>query len=117
MLKIAHEELTIVYKEEKDSEKEWVEIEQQGETIARVNILRKKSIVIIKFLTVHPKYERQGVASYIVNLFKRNHKEIVAQGVKYKAIGFWSKLGFSKDECGKNYKWSRRHNTNTLASA
>ncbi len=96
----------VLIKPEPETPKEWIELEIGGETIARANILREGRRVTVKFITVHPSHERQGVAGSILAELKKNHSEIVAQGVKYQARGFWEKCGFQRMGKTKNWRWT-----------
>ena len=100
----------MVIKPEKDTDKEWFEAEIEGQTVARINVLREAESIVIKFITVRTEYERSGVARHLVNMLKRWYGTIIAQGVKYNARGFWEKCGFHRIEDTKNYIWSRETN-------
>ena len=100
------DELTIVTSREVETGDLWAEVNIKDTVVARVKFSTMQSTTWIKFLTVHPHFERRGIGRHIVEVFQSKSDEVIAQGVRYSARRFWEKVGFEREE--KNYRWTAR---------
>jgi len=90
-----------------DSRYCWVNIELGGARVGKARIKRNPGKIIIKNINIFSGFERRGLATYTVALFKKTAREIIADRVRLSARGFWEHLGFS-DMGDGNYRWVSR---------
>jgi len=88
----------------------YLNIELGDNRVGKVRIKKIYRKIIINNINIFPEYERRGFATQVLNFFKENAREIIADRVRGKAIGFWQKLDFI-DMGDGNYRWvhNRRH--------
>ncbi len=65
-----------------------------------------RKTLTINSINVFPEYERQGYARDTINMFKKSFTIIIADRVRFTAIGFWEKMGFCNNKDG-NYIWRK----------
>ncbi len=99
--------LEFIFEYEQGSTEEWIEVTLDKEVVARAKVRRATDRIVVKFLTVHEKYERRGIGRSLVDHLRQEVSEILAKGVKYQARGFWIKLGFEPCDNPRYYRWSR----------
>lgn len=63
--------------------------------IGKIRGLINGTTFIIYSINIFPEFERHGYAKKIVEKFKESFDVIIADRVRYTAIGFWVKMGFS----------------------
>jgi len=110
------EQLTfqLVTRQQQQSNYDRLNIDREGVRVGKVRGLIEGSallgggVLTICSVTIFPEFERRGYARKTVDMFKRSFDTIIADRVRYKAIGFWEKMEFGADGKG-NYVWHRRH--------
>ena len=87
-----------------DSSYFWVNIELGGNRIGKLRIKKIYRKTIIKNLNIFPEFERRGFAKQVLDFFKENAREIIADRVRGTARGFWGKMDFT-DMGNGDYRW------------
>jgi len=82
----------------------YVNIEFGDSRVGKVRIKKIYRKVIINNLNIFPEYERRGFATQVLNLFKENAREIIADRVRGTARVFWEKMDFT-DMGNGDYRW------------
>lgn len=103
----SHDDLTLTFQYDPATTEEWVYAHNGEECVAKLRLRRTLGRVVIKFLTVHPAYRRRGIARFLVSELQRYYEEIQAQSVTYQARGFWSRIGFFRDDKLRHYSWTQ----------
>ncbi len=93
-----------------DQSYSYLNIEFGDSRVGKVRIKKIYRKIIINNINIFPEYERRGFATQVLNFFKENAREIIADRVRGKAIDFWEKMDFT-DMGNGNYKWvsNRKH--------
>ena len=100
-------ELSYSHEYENESREEWISAHLGDTCVARAKVRRSLNRVVIKFLTVHDQYQRQGIGRAVVEQLRGDVSEALAKGVKYQARTFWEKLGFQRCENPRYYIWTQ----------
>lgn len=102
--------LTIEFlsKEQQHSEYDWADISIGSDRVGKARCLIRDGTINIYSLNIYPAWEGQGYGREFVDYCKGNFQIVIANRVRYKAIGFWEALGFSNDHDGN---WSYRKTT------
>jgi len=87
-----------------DSSYFWVNIELGGHRIGKLRIKKIYRKIIIKNFNIFPEFERRGFAKQVLDFFKADAREIIADRVRGTAKGFWGKMDFT-DMGNGDYKW------------
>lgn len=86
------------------SDYDWVNVYLDGEIVGKIRSHIESESLTIYSINIFPEYERNGYAREAVEFFMKKFKRIIADRVRYTAIGFWSKLEF-EDQGDGNYIW------------
>ncbi len=97
--------ITFLPKEQQHSEYDWADISIDGTRVGKARCLIGDATINIYSLNIYPAWEGQGCGREFVNYCKGHFKIIVANRVRYEAIGFWEAMGFCADHDGN---WSHR---------
>ncbi|MBW2096074.1 MAG: hypothetical protein JRI80_14415 [Deltaproteobacteria bacterium] len=62
--------------------------------MGRVRCAIDDQTLTICSINIFPEFERHGYARATIEMFKKEFDIIIADRVRYKAIGFWEKMGF-----------------------
>jgi len=84
----------------------WMNIDLGDVRVGKVRSKKEADQLTIYSINIFPEYERRGIARNAIQSFKHDYKRIVADRVRYTAIDFWEKMGFSKQPDG-NYLWKK----------
>jgi GNAT superfamily N-acetyltransferase len=82
------------------SEYDWVDIALGETLIGKVRCKRMSSddnvpeTIIIYSINIYPEWAGQGYGREFVEYCQRNYTSIIADRVRYTAVGFWESLGF-----------------------
>jgi len=92
------------------SDYDWMNIERCGQRVGKVRCLIDGKTLTICSINIFPEFEGRGFARKTIMMFKKSFNAIIADRVRYTAIGFWGKMKFVPDGNG-NYIWknNRRH--------
>jgi len=111
------EQLTfkLISHNENHSNYDWMNIEHGSQRVGKVRGLIDGKTLTINSINIFPEFEGQGFARKTLNMFKKSFDTIVADRVRYTAIGFWEKMQFNSDDNG-NYIWKNKQYTNNNAT-
>lgn len=73
---------------------DWMNIDHGDTRVGKVRGRIEGKSVTIYSINIFPEFERQGYAKATINLFQEHFDTIIADRVRYTAIGFWKKMGF-----------------------
>ena len=90
----------------KKSEYNWINIESDGVRVGKARLSLSGSSLIINSINIFPEFERNGYAQRVIDFYKGNYGEIVADRVRDSARPFWGKMNFSEQYNG-NYIWRK----------
>ncbi|RLC07899.1 MAG: hypothetical protein DRH43_11005 [Deltaproteobacteria bacterium] len=79
---------------EQKSGYDWLNIDCEDARVGRVRCTIDDRTLTIYSINIFPEFEKQGYAKATINLFKEHFDTIIADRVRYTAIGFWKKMGF-----------------------
>jgi GNAT superfamily N-acetyltransferase len=102
-------EVTIEFvpKDLQKSEYDWVNIAMSGERVGKARCKIDGDTLIIYSINIFPEFEGRGFGKAFVEFAKLNFKRIIADRVRFSAIGFWEKLGFVDNKDG-NWIYERK---------
>ena len=103
------EELTfaLVPRGQQNSNFDWMNIDHGAVRVGKVRGLIDGKKLTIHSINIFPEFEGHGYGRKTVEMFKATFDTIIADRVRYKALGFWKKMGFDAVNNG-NYLWKRR---------
>jgi hypothetical protein len=99
--------------EQQHSDYNWMNIDYNGIRVGKVRGLMNGRTLMICSINIFPEFERCGFARKAIEMFKKSFDTIVADRVRYKAIGFWEKMKFDTDNDG-NYVWKKMESSNRI---
>jgi GNAT superfamily N-acetyltransferase len=73
---------------------DWINIERGTDRIGKIRALIEGDTLTIFSINIFPEFERKGYARKIIDTFKAMCNRIIADRVRYTAVGFWVKMGF-----------------------
>ena len=71
-----------------------MDIECGRDRIGKVRSIIDGKILTIYSINIFPEYEGHGYAKQTIDMFKQSFDAIIADRVRYTAIGFWVKMDF-----------------------
>jgi hypothetical protein len=89
---------------EQHSNYDWMNIEHCGQRVGKVRGLINGRTLTICSINIFPEFEGRGFARKTIIMFRKLFDVIIADRVRYTAIGFWKKMEFVPDGDG-NYIW------------
>ena len=95
-------------KEQQQSQYDWADISSGSDRVGKARCIIKGSTIIIHSINIYPAWEGLGYGREFVNYCKSNFRVVIADRVRYSAIGFWEAMGFCNDMDGN---WSYRKET------
>ncbi len=81
-------------REQQHSKFDWMNIDCGETRVGKVRGVIDGEKLTICSINIFPEFERQGYAKAAIDLFKKHFDTIIADRVRYAAIGFWGKMGF-----------------------
>ncbi|MCX5815135.1 MAG: GNAT family N-acetyltransferase [Proteobacteria bacterium] len=98
--------LEFISKDVQKSAYNWVNISFNGDLVgkSRCKILYEK--ITIFSINIYPEFEEKGFGKEFIDILKEMFDAIIADRVRYTAIGFWEKMGFSR-QGEDNYSWHK----------
>lgn len=102
-------ELTIEFvpKELQKSEYDWANISFEGTRVGKARCKIEDDTLIIYSINIFPEFEGRGFGKAFVEFAKKKFDRIIADRVRFTAIGFWEKLGFIDNKDG-NWIYERK---------
>lgn len=85
------------------SEYDWVDLVREGIRVGKSRCLIADTKLTIFSINIYPEFRGNGYGKKYVETAKRQFKIIVADRVRYDAIGFWEKAGFVRQDNGKDW--------------
>ncbi|MBC8520402.1 MAG: hypothetical protein H8D26_00195 [Methanomicrobia archaeon] len=103
------EELTfkLMTHEKNDSDFDWLNIDCGATRVGKVRGLINGRTLTICSINIFPEFEGRGYGRKTVEMFKESFDTIIADRVRYKAIGFWVKMGFT-DRGGGSFVYHKK---------
>ena len=87
-------EITFLGREEANSEYDWANLNINGERVGKSRCLIAPDQFIIYSIIIFPEFEGNGYGKIFVQKCKEHYPVVIADKVRYTAIGFWEKMGF-----------------------
>ncbi len=81
---------------------DWMNIDCKNTRVGKVRGIIDGKTLTISSINIFPEFEGQGYGKMTVDMFKESFETIIADRVRYTAIGFWNKMGFVDNDDG-NY--------------
>ncbi len=75
-------------------------IDTDDEQVGKVRAMINGGTLTIFSINVYPEFQGNGYGQRTINMFKNYYDIIIADRVRFKAIGFWDKMGFIEEENG-----------------
>ncbi|MBW2709847.1 MAG: hypothetical protein JRD04_11380 [Deltaproteobacteria bacterium] len=91
------QELTykLIPREQQHSDYDWMSVDRGETRIGKVRgIIDGKNLTICS-INIFPEFERHGYAKATIDMLKEYFDTIIADRVRYTAIGFWNKMAFT----------------------
>ena len=92
-------------KKQQQSQYDWADISSGEDRVGKARCAIEGSTIIIYSINIYTAWEGLGYGREFVDYCKSNFQVVIADRVRYDAIGFWEALGFSNDHDGN---WSYR---------
>lgn len=83
----------------------WYNIERSEDRVGKIRSSIDGDCFTIYSITVFPEFERQGIAKETIIMLKEKYSTIIADRVRPKAVRFWEKMDFNKQQ-GGSYIWT-----------
>ena len=87
-------------KKAQHSEYDWADISVGDERVGKARCKIDTSKITICTINIYPEFEGHGYGREFVEYCKSQYKVVVADRVKYTAIGFWEAVGFLNNNDG-----------------
>lgn len=100
--------IIFISREKQNSEFDWANIEFNDEQVGKARCLIDGSRFIIYTIMIYPEFQGKGYGIEFVEFAKKQYTNIIADSVRYNAIGFWEKIGFIRDGETKNWLYSKQ---------
>ena len=88
-------EIYFLNKAESNSEYDWANLNVDDIRVGKSRCLIKPELFIIYSIIIFPEYEGNGYGKLFVEQCKSKYKVIIADKVRFTAIGFWERMGFT----------------------
>lgn len=91
------QELTfkLIPREQQHSDYDWMSIDRGKARIGKVRGIIDGHNLTICSINIFPEFEKHGYAKATIDMFKEHFDTIIADRVRYTAIGFWNKMAFT----------------------
>lgn len=100
--------ITFVPKKQQHSQYDWADIVNESDRVGKSRCLIQNDTIYIYSLNIYPEWEGRGYGREFVEYCKGHYQIVIANRVRYNAIGFWETMGFCNDNNGN---WSYRRTT------
>lgn len=85
---------------------DWFNIDHSNRRIGKIRSRVKGKTITIYSIHIFPEFQRRGFAQQVIHWLKEQFNCIIADRVRFTAIGFWEKMGFTLMPDG-NFIWER----------
>lgn len=99
----------LIARDDQHSNFDWMNIDYGDIRVGKVRGLISGKKLTIHSINIFPEFEGRGYAKETIVMFKADFDIIIADRVRYTAIGFWEKMGFESGNNG-TYVWKRWFN-------
>jgi ribosomal protein S18 acetylase RimI-like enzyme len=82
------------------SEYDWANIQADGVRVGKARCLIDGDKFTIFSIIIFPEYEGNGYGKQFVEKSKEKYNTVIADKVRFKAIGFWERLNFEDNKDG-----------------
>ncbi len=82
------------------SEYDWANIQIENNRVGKARCLIDGDCLTIFSINIFPEYAGKGYGTQFVEEAKSHFKKIIADRVRFTAIGFWEKVGFKDNNDG-----------------
>ena len=86
---------------------DWMNIDCGAVRVGKVRGLIGGKVLTIHSINIFPEFEGHGYGRKTIEMFKGSFDAIIADRVRYTAIGFWEKMGFDGDN-NRDYIWKSK---------
>jgi len=93
-------------RESQHSDYDWMNIDRGTTRVGKVRGKISGKTLTINSINIFHEFERRGYARRTIEMFKKSFDTIIADRVRYTAVGFWEKMGFYSEK-DSNYVWKR----------
>ena len=85
----------LIPREKQHSNYDWMSIDRGESRVGKVRGVIDGGNLTICSINIFPDFEKRGYAKATLDMFKEHFDTIIADRVRYTAIGFWKKMGFA----------------------
>lgn len=96
----------LIPQEIQKSDYDWMNIDYENIRVGKVRGKINGKTLTIYSINIFSEFERQGYARDTINMFKKSFNIIIADRVRFPAVGFWGKMKFRDNKNG-NYIWRK----------
>ena len=83
------------------------DIESKGIQVGKARCRIEGQRLTIFSIGIYPEFQRQGYARAVVEHFKAEFAQVIADRVRFTARPFWEELGFREDGNSGDYSWDK----------
>lgn len=100
-------EITFISREQQKSAYDWADIVFDDVCVGKSRCRISGDLLTIFSITIYPEFQGKGFGKAFVGAAKNGYAIIVADRVRFMAIGFWESVGFTRDGTSENWIFSR----------
>lgn len=100
--------IEFISKNKQHSEFDWANINKGDTRVGKARCMINDNELIIYSINVFPEFEGNGYGKIFCEKAKEHFDTIIADRVRYSAVGFWDKMGFVDNHDGN---WIYRKKT------
>ncbi len=78
------------------SDYDWANISLGNERVGKARCLIQENTLIIYSINIYPEFQGRHYGAEFVERAKQRYDILIADRVRFNAIGFWEKMGFEK---------------------
>ena len=95
--------IIFIPREKQKSKFDWADIEFDNCRVGKARCLIKNNDLTIYSIIIYPEFQGNGYGKEFVEVAKLQYDKIIADRVRFTAIGFWGKVGFILDKETDNW--------------
>lgn len=93
-------EISFLDRIEANSEYDWANLNVNDERVGKSRCLIAPDKFIVFSIIIFPEFEGNGYGKIFVEKVKEKYPIVIADKVRFTAIGFWEKMGFTDNNDG-----------------
>ena len=97
--------IKFISRDSQHSKYDWANIYHDGDVAGKARCLLAGRTMTIFSINVFPEFEDHGYGKQFVMFAKKSFDTVIADRVRFEAIGFWEKMGFVDENDGN---WAYR---------